>query len=60
MADVTVSDLATLVGASVDRLLGQMKEAGLSHKSADALVSVTCFQISQKYFLLIVGHERIC
>lgn len=39
MADVTVSDLAKLVGASVDRLLGQMKEAGLSHGSADALVS---------------------
>jgi translation initiation factor IF-2 len=39
MADVTVSDLAKQVGASVDRLLGQMKEAGLSHGSADALVS---------------------
>ena len=39
MADVTVSDLAKLVGASVDRLLGQMKDAGLSHSSADSLVS---------------------
>ena len=39
MADVKVSDLAQLVGASVDRLLGQMKEAGLSHESADAVVS---------------------
>ncbi len=39
MADVTVSDLAKLVGASVDRLLGQMKDAGLSHTSPDALVS---------------------
>ena len=39
MADVKVSDLAKSVGASVDRLLGQMKEAGLSHDSADALVS---------------------
>ncbi|MFT5421919.1 MAG: translation initiation factor IF-2, partial [Candidatus Endobugula sp.] len=39
MADVTVSDLAKLVGASVDRLLGQMKEAGLSHGSADSYVS---------------------
>jgi len=39
MADVTVSDLAKSVGASVERLLGQMKEAGLSHEVADALVS---------------------
>ncbi|ODS22811.1 translation initiation factor IF-2 [Candidatus Endobugula sertula] len=39
MADVKVSDLAQLVGASVDRLLGQMKEAGLLHDSADSLVS---------------------
>ncbi len=39
MADVTVNDLASLVGTSVDRLLGQMKDAGLSHSSADDLVS---------------------
>ncbi|MFT6388813.1 MAG: translation initiation factor IF-2 [Cellvibrionaceae bacterium] len=39
MADVTVNDLAKSVGTSVDRLLGQMKDAGLSHSSADALVS---------------------
>lgn len=39
MADVTVSDLAKSVGSSVDRLLGQMKDAGLNHDSADALVS---------------------
>ena len=29
MAEVTVSQLAKTVGASVDRLLSQMKEAGL-------------------------------
>lgn len=39
MADVTVSDLAKSVGASVERLLGQMKDAGLKHDSAEALVS---------------------
>ena len=39
MAEVTVSELAKTVGASVDRLLMQMKEAGLSHSSADAIVS---------------------
>ena len=39
MAEVTVSELAKTVGASVDRLLMQMKEAGLSHTSEDAAVS---------------------
>lgn len=39
MAEVTVSELATSVGAPVDRLLKQMQEAGLSQKSPDARVS---------------------
>lgn len=39
MADVTVSELATSVGASVDRILTQMKQAGLSHEKADDVVS---------------------
>ncbi|WP_346837314.1 translation initiation factor IF-2 [Microbulbifer sp. SAOS-129_SWC] len=39
MAEVTVSELAKSVGATEDRLLKQMKEAGLSHTSADAVVS---------------------
>jgi len=39
MAEVTVTELAKTVGASVDRLLMQMKEAGLNHISADANVS---------------------
>ena len=39
MAEVTVSELAKIVGASVERLLMQMKEAGLSHTSAEATVS---------------------
>ena len=39
MADVTVSQLAKTVGASVDRLLKQMQEAGLSHTSEKEVVS---------------------
>lgn len=39
MAEVTVSQLAEVVGAPVERLLRQMKEAGLSHSSADQAVS---------------------
>ena len=39
MADVTVSDLAKSVNTSVERLLGQMKDAGLSHSSPESLVS---------------------
>ncbi|MDG2473555.1 MAG: translation initiation factor IF-2 [Pseudomonadales bacterium] len=39
MAEVTVSQLAKTVGASVDRLLSQMKEAGLNHQSGDQSVS---------------------
>lgn len=39
MADVTVSQLAKTVGASVERLLAQMREAGLDHESSEQLVS---------------------
>ncbi|MEZ0148762.1 MAG: translation initiation factor IF-2 [Candidatus Reddybacter sp.] len=39
MAEVTVSELAGVVGASVERLLTQMKEAGLPQTSFDATVS---------------------
>ena len=39
MAEVTVSELAGVVGASVERLLTQMKEAGLPQTSSDATVS---------------------
>ena len=39
MADVTVKQLADTVGAPVDRLLRQMKEAGLSHSSEDDSVN---------------------
>lgn len=39
MAQVTVQQLAEVVDASVDRLLTQMKEAGLSHQKAEQEVS---------------------
>jgi translation initiation factor IF-2 len=39
MSEVTVTELATDVGTPVERLLGQMKEAGLPHASADQAVS---------------------
>lgn len=39
MAEVTVSQLAKVVGAPVDRLLKQMKQAGLSHTDAEQSVS---------------------
>ena len=39
MADVTISELAGVVGVSVDKLLSQIKEAGLSHTEADELIS---------------------
>ena len=39
MAQVTVQQLAETVGASVERLLLQMKEAGLPHVQADQAVS---------------------
>ncbi|MGL6159521.1 translation initiation factor IF-2 [Microbulbifer sp.] len=39
MAEVTVSELAKSVGATEERLLKQMQEAGLPHTSTDAAVS---------------------
>lgn len=39
MADVTISELAEKVGVSVDKLLSQIKEAGLSHSKADDSIS---------------------
>jgi translation initiation factor IF-2 len=39
MAQVTVQQLAETVGASVDRLLAQMKDAGLPHSEAEEAVS---------------------
>lgn len=39
MAEVTVTELAATVGASVERLLSQMEQAGLPHKAGDEPVS---------------------
>jgi len=39
MADVTISELAKTVGVSVDKLLSQIKEAGLPHAKPDELIS---------------------
>jgi translation initiation factor IF-2 len=39
MAEVTVKELADVVGTSVDRLLSQMKEAGLPQTAAEQRVS---------------------
>ncbi|MCP4211948.1 MAG: translation initiation factor IF-2 [Halieaceae bacterium] len=39
MAQVTVQQLAEVVGASAERLLTQMKEAGLPHSAAEEAVS---------------------
>ena len=39
MAEVTVKQLADVVGTPVERLLDQIKEAGLKADSADALIS---------------------
>ena len=39
MAEVTVSQLAQTVGTPADRLLTQMKQAGLSHTDSEELVS---------------------
>ncbi len=39
MADSTISELAEVVGVSVDKLLSQIKEAGLPHTKADEKIS---------------------
>ncbi len=57
MAEVTVNELAKTVGASVDRLLMQMKEAGLSHSSADATVSDKEKQILLGYLKGLHGEK---
>ena len=39
MVDVTISELADVVGVSVDKLLSQVKEAGLPHTKVDEQIS---------------------
>ncbi|MAS25651.1 MAG: translation initiation factor IF-2 [Oceanospirillaceae bacterium] len=54
MADVTVKELADVVGTSVDRLLSQMKEAGLPQ--TDAAQSVTDEQKQSLLLFLKKSH----
>jgi len=49
MANVIVSELAKVVGTPVDRLLNQMKEAGLPQDQADAVVGDEDKQILLAY-----------
>ena len=49
MGQVTVQQLAEVVGASSDRLLTQMKEAGLPHTEAEEAVSDEDKQTLLKY-----------
>ena len=39
MADVSIREFAGAVGVSVEKLLSQIKEAGLPHTEADHLIS---------------------
>ena len=57
MAEVTVNELAKIVGASVDRILMQMKEAGLAHDSADATVSDEEKQVLLSYLKSLHGEK---
>ncbi len=57
MAEVTVSELAMTVGASVDRLLKQMTDAGLAHTNAEALVSDGEKQILLAYLKGLHGER---
>jgi len=57
MAEVTVSELAKSVGASEERLLTQMKEAGLKHKSAGEVVSDEEKQVLLGYLKNLHGES---
>jgi translation initiation factor IF-2 len=57
MAQVTVQQLAEVVGAPVDRLLVQMNEAGLPHKEAEQGVSNEDKQTLLAYLKASHGEE---
>ena len=50
MADVTISELAKVVGVDVDKLLSQVKDAGLPHKKADEIISNDDKAVSYHWF----------
>lgn len=58
MADVTVKQLAETVGIPVDRLLTQMREAGLPHTSEDEVVNEEQKQILLKHLERSHGKEE--
>ncbi|MCH9692173.1 MAG: translation initiation factor IF-2 [Gammaproteobacteria bacterium] len=58
MAEVTVSELAKSVGATEERLLKQMHEAGLSHTTADAKVSAEEKQVLLNFLKSSHGAEQ--
>lgn len=58
MAQVTVQQLAEVVGASVDRLLTQMKDAGLPHLEAEQVVSDEDKQTLLAYLKRSHGEEN--
>ncbi|WP_227718287.1 translation initiation factor IF-2 [Microbulbifer sp. Q7] len=57
MAEVTVSELAKSVGATEERLLKQMQEAGLPHTSADATVSAEEKQVLLNFLKTSHGEQ---
>ena len=57
MAEVTVSQLADVVGAPADRLLAQMKQAGLEHSSVEEVVSDEDKQILLSFLKSSHGEE---
>ena len=58
MGQVTVQQLAEVVGASSERLLTQMKEAGLPHSEAEEAVSDEDKQTLLNY--LKRSHGEVC
>ena len=57
MANATISELAKVVGVAVEKLLSQVKEAGLPHTEAGDVISRTrilCFNS----FAAAMGSER--
>ncbi|WP_226702051.1 translation initiation factor IF-2 [Microbulbifer elongatus] len=58
MAEVTVSELAKSVGATEERLLKQMQEAGLPHTSADAPVSAEEKQVLLNFLKSSHGSSK--
>ena len=57
MAELTVSELAKVVDAPVDRLLRQMRAAGLPHESAEQVVNDEDKQKLLIYLKSLHGEE---